>query len=86
MAQQKVYHTKNLSFAAYLLMKGLELHAGRLVPNGNGPKKYKFTFLDPNGDGEKISLEFANSESSRHDENVRFLKNFVYDRRENGNK
>lgn len=79
-----VYHTKNLSLAAYLLMQGMKLSVGRMTDRS--PPQYMFTFDDPDGVGAEISKQFPSSESSRHDENVRFLKNFCRDCSENNRK
>ena len=73
-----LYRTRSLSLAAYLYMHEFELRSGRKTSK-RGPAEYVFVFVDPEKRCEEIAKKFPNSESSRHDECTRFLKNFVND-------
>ena len=70
-----VYETPDLSFAAYLKMKGLKLiDVGRIVDNG---KRFKFIFDDNAGDAEDLRMEFINSESYQFDLSAKTLRSMI---------
>jgi hypothetical protein len=71
-ASVKTFTTNDLSFSAYLVMKGITLlNAQRLG------KTFKFSFLyDPLID--RYSIEYVGSDISRYDDAVRKLKRLVF--------
>lgn len=71
-ASARIYCTNDMSFAAYLIMKGLTLiNAQRLG------KTFKFEFLYDTKI-ERYNIEYVSSEVSRYDDAVRKLKRLVY--------
>ena len=69
-----MYKTSDLSIAAYLMMKGMKLMNAFRSSNG----QFMFEFDDPNSEGQKFAIEFANSESAVYDNHVRNLKKILY--------
>ena len=65
--------TRHLSLAAYVKMRGLKLMSVRRERND----KAKFIFDDPDAVFEQLRVDFANSESARHDDEVRGLKQMM---------
>lgn len=72
-ARQKT--TKDMAFAAFLLMNGLQVWRATET-HGRRANEYAFTFDDPNDKWEDLARLFANSESLRFDNSVRTLKKF----------
>ena len=74
--QKKFYETPDLSFAAYLLMKGFVLiGANKSSKSGD---RYKFVFEYGDEDAiEKVGISYVNSESYQFDLNARTLRNMV---------
>ena len=72
----KEYSTPDLSFAAFLLMKGIKLTRAEKLSSG----KFNFTFSDPNQRCQSLALEFLNSEFAEYDNHVRNLKRMIYSR------
>jgi hypothetical protein len=68
------YVTSDLSLAAFLLMKGLKLKSASRGQGG----KFIFSFDDPAGNGDKLAVEFVNSEFCEYDNHVRNLKKIIY--------
>lgn len=65
--------TTNLSFAAYLYMRGLQI-VRATERRGRGNVEYAFGFADPDDQWDAFNFDFANSESARFDNAVRMLK------------
>lgn len=71
--------TKDLAFASYAHMKGLEILKAEKIHKSN-IIEYNFVFLDemttsqPKGIWNKLHVDFANSESRKFDGSVRTLK------------
>jgi hypothetical protein len=65
--------TGNLSFAAFLYMKGFKI-VKATQSRARGNVEYSFLIDDPDDQWDELSIEFANSESSRFDNAVRTLK------------
>ena len=61
--------TKDLALAAYLKMKGIPIV--RATRRG---RDFEFTFRDPDGLWDSLTIEFVNSECSRYDDSMRSLK------------
>jgi hypothetical protein len=72
----KEYMTSDLSLAAFLLMRGLQLKSAEKTSSG----RFKFLFIDPDEKGKLLSLEFLNSDFSRYDNHVRNLKKVIYNK------
>jgi len=63
----------DLSFAAYLMMRGCELIDARKLG-----KTYKFVLGLKGHSAKRLKVEYANSESTRFDAKVRDLKRIVF--------
>ena len=61
--------TRDLALAAYWKMRGLVI----LRASRRG-KEFEFLFRDEKGLGDRLAVEFANSEAQRFDSEVRALK------------
>ncbi len=72
----KEYSTSDLSLAAFLLMRGLQLKSAEKTSSG----RFNFVFSDPDGKGKLLSLEFLNSDFSKYDNHVRNLKKVIYNK------
>lgn len=66
--------TSDLSLAAFLSMKGLELLKCGKTTIG----KFEFIFKDTNGLGPKYSIEYLNSDFCKFDHHVRSIKKMLY--------
>lgn len=67
------YTTSDLSLAAFLVMRGLQL-----VSATREHGKFKFSFKDPTDVADSLSIEYINSEFSKYDNHVRSLKKILY--------
>ena len=72
----KEYSTSDLSLAAFLLMRGLQLKSAEKKSSG----RFNFLFDDPDDKGKLLALEFLNSDFSKYDNHVRNLKKVIYNR------
>lgn len=68
----KTYTTSDLSLAAYLLMKGLDLKSAQKVVG-----KFEFIFSDPDSKADQLSLTFIGSEFAKYDGYVRTLRGML---------
>ncbi len=66
--------TSDLSLAAFLSMRGLELMKCGKTPVG----KFEFIFKDNEGLGPKYSIEYLNSDFCKFDHHVRSIKKMLY--------
>lgn len=71
-----VFATSDLGTAAYAFLRGLQLLGARRIEG----ERFSFRFADPEGRGERLRVDFINSESFRFDESMRALKKLCYDR------
>lgn len=71
-----MYITSDIAIASYLMMKGLKLLSAEREKTG----RFKFSFDDPNGEGNSLSVEFLNSESAKFDAHVKNLKNILFNK------
>jgi len=65
----KTYVTTDLSLAAFLKLRGLRL----LSASKHSTGRFEFVF-DDDGTADSLSIDFANSEFSSYDANLRSLK------------
>nr|BDD46247.1 hypothetical protein 79 [bacterium] len=70
----KTYLSSDLSLAAYLSMRGLEIVRASRLPGG----KFEFELNDPDGRAESLALEYVNSDFSKFDNQIRLLKKILY--------
>ena len=70
----KQFETSDIGVAAYIMMKGLKLLSATRDRTG----RFKFIFDDPNDNGQKLSVDFVNSESAMFDAHIKNLKNILY--------
>lgn len=68
------YQTSDIAIAAYLMMKGMKLIDARRERNG----RFHFEFDDPNNIGNKLAIEYVNSESAKFDSHIKNLKNIIF--------
>ena len=67
--------TPNLSFAAYVHMRGLKIvRAVKFDNMRNGAIEYEFAFRDPVDQWDEFYTDFVNSEAAQFDDSVRKLK------------
>jgi hypothetical protein len=69
------FTTTDLSLAAFLKLRGLKL----LKATKTGSGRFEFIFED-NDQADSLALEFANSEFSSYDANLRALKKMINSR------
>ena len=67
--EQTNFETRDLGFAAYILMKGYKLDRCE-------NRMFIFNELSKSS-GEKLSVEYANSCCRRHDSNIMFLRQML---------
>ena len=72
--EEKKFITSDLSLAAFLAMKGLELVKCGKTSTG----KFEFIFKDPDDLGPKYSVEYLNSDFCKFDNHVRVIKKMLY--------
>ena len=70
----KNFETSDIGVAAYVMMKGLKLKS---ASRGHGGR-FKFIFNDPQQIGNKLSVDYVNSESAKFDAHMKNLKNILY--------
>jgi hypothetical protein len=70
----KKFVTSDLSLAAFLTMRGLELLRCGKTQIG----KFEFIFLDKDEVGSKYSIEYLNSDFCKFDHHVRSIKKMLY--------
>ena len=68
------FETSDIGVAAYIMMKGLKLISATREKNG----RFKFVFDDPSTLGQKLAVDFVNSESALFDAHIKNLKNILY--------
>ena len=68
------YKTSDIAIAAYLMMKGMKLIDARRERNG----RFHFEFDDPKNIGNKLAIEYVNSESAKFDSHIKNLKNIIF--------
>ena len=68
------FRTSDIAIAAYLMMKGMKLIDARRLNNG----RFHFEFDDPNNEGNKLAIEYVNSESAKFDSHIKNLKNIIF--------
>ena len=68
------FKTSDIAIAAYLMMKGMKLIDARRLNNG----RFHFEFDDPNNEGNKLAIEYVNSESAKFDSHIKNLKNIIF--------
>lgn len=71
-----MYRTSDLSIAAFLKTRGLKLTSAYKESSG----KFNFEFDDPQSMANSLVVEFANSELSLFDANLRALKKMLNSR------
>ncbi len=69
-----MYNTSDIGIAAYLQLRGFKLRECHRLENG----KFHFSFEDPKGLCQQISLEFLESDFCKFDNNVRNLKKVLF--------
>jgi hypothetical protein len=68
------YKTSDLSFAAYLSMKGLKLLKAKKSDDG----RFEFELSDPLDESNALLVEYLNSECNEFDNHIRKIKKFLY--------
>lgn len=71
---ENTYVTSDLSLAAFLSMRGLDIIKAEKSSNG----RFEFILSDPNSTGELLSLEYVNSDFSKFDNQIRLIKKILY--------
>jgi len=69
----RVFTTRDLSFAAFVQMRGLRLKAAKRA----GRREFLFHFFDPDNRGSEMKVDWVNSEFHRYDSVLRSLKKIV---------
>lgn len=72
--EEKFFKTSDLSLAAFLTMKGLNILS--CLKNSSG--KFEFIFEDPEEKAPGLSMNYLNSEFCKFDNHVRTLKKMLY--------
>ena len=70
----KTFKTSDLALAAYMVTFGMRLLEAKRLPNG----RFDFELEDPNGDSQRLSIDFINSDFCRFDNNIKLLKKMLY--------
>lgn len=71
---ENTYVTSDLSLAAFLSMKGLEILKAKKLSGG----RFEFALADPTDQAEALSLEYVNSDFSKFDNQIRLIKKILY--------
>jgi hypothetical protein len=74
MSNMHTFETSDIGVAAYVMMKGLRL----LDASRDHRGRFKFVFEDPSKLGQKLSVDFVNSEAAKFDAHIKNLKNILY--------
>lgn len=74
--EPKTYATRDIGLAGFLQINSLKVRKATKSENG----KFIFVFLDPQGLGDDLELEYVNSDFQRYDSAVRGLKKLCYRR------
>jgi hypothetical protein len=74
MSMMKTFQTSDIGVAAYVMMRGLKLKSATKDHRG----RFSFVFEDPNDQGQKLSVDFVNSEAALFDAHIKNLKNILY--------
>jgi len=74
MNSMNTFETSDIGVAAYIMMKGLKLISASRDSRG----RFKFIFDDPTKIGNKLSVDFVNSEAAKFDAHIKNLKNILY--------
>lgn len=69
-----MYRTSDLSFAAYLAMKGFEIYSAQKSSIG----KFEFEFYDSEQAAQLLKLDYLKSECCKFDHQIRTLKKMMY--------
>lgn len=72
--ETKKFITSDLSLAAFLAMKGLELVKCGKTQTG----KFEFIFKDKDNLGSNYSIEYLNSDFCKFDNHIRIIKKMLY--------
>ena len=75
----RTWQTRDLALAAYCLQHGLEV-----VRAQRRGKEFEFLFRDPDGQGDRLAVGFANSVEARFDSSMRALKKLCHRKGTNG--
>lgn len=71
---ENTYATSDLSLAAFLSMRGLEILKAKKLSGG----RFEFVLSDPSDKAEALSLEYVNSDFSKFDNQIRLIKKILY--------
>jgi len=74
MIMTKTFQTSDIGVAAYVMMRGLKLKSATKEHRG----RFLFIFEDQNDEGQKLSVDFVNSEAALFDAHIKNLKNILY--------
>lgn len=74
--ESRVWHTPDLSIAAYLMLKGLKLKTA--IRDSKEGTRFTFHIDDPDFKADEYTVEFLSSESKKFDDQVRALKTLCY--------
>ena len=74
MSMTKIFQTSDIGVAAYVMMRGLKLKSATKDHRG----RFLFIFEDQNDEGQKLSVDFVNSEAALFDAHIKNLKNILY--------
>ena len=74
MNNMNTFETSDIGVAAYIMMKGLKLISASRDSRG----RFKFVFDDPASIGNKLAVDFVNSEAAKFDAHIKNLKNILY--------
>jgi hypothetical protein len=72
--ETKKFITSDLSLAAFLTMKGVELLRCGKTQTG----KFEFIFNDKTGSCPAFSIEYLNSDFCKFDNHIRIIKKMLY--------
>jgi hypothetical protein len=72
-SQTDAFSTNDLSFAAYMIMRGAQLLSAKRFG-----KSYKFTLKLTVANAQELKIAYINSESARFDAAVRDLKTILF--------
>jgi hypothetical protein len=71
---ENTYVTSDLSLAAFLSMKGLNILRATKLSGG----RFEFVLSDPSEMASGLSLEYVNSDFSKFDNQIRLIKKILY--------
>lgn len=77
--EDKYFITSNFSLCGYLELNGLKFVKADRAQDRRGKINVEFTFLDPDGKGRDLEIEFRHSNEKRYKDSLFFYRKIIND-------